>query len=175
MPDTIPTKDFFAVRRLLGPGRCLLMMGPSGSGKSTAAAQLAAELGAVVVSYDDHQRRVAGDTGVEPVSEQALTAAWAELDAHCAAGMPVIVDGTHCQPERRTAVREIASAHGLRTVVLVLLPPLDVCLERQQLRARRVPPADVARQHAAIAAALPALTAEGHAAVLRLPAAFDPG
>ncbi|MFD8994237.1 AAA family ATPase [Streptomyces abikoensis] len=110
--DAVLTKDISAVRRVFGPGRCLIVMGPSGSGKSTKAAQLAAELGAVVVSYDDHQRRAEGDTGVEPVGEQALARAWAELDAHLAAGTLVVVDGTHCQPERRAAVREIAAAHG---------------------------------------------------------------
>jgi predicted kinase len=90
---------------------------------------------------------------------------------HCAAGTPVIVDGTHCQPERRWAVRDIAAAHGLDTVVVVLVVPLAVCLDRQARRTRRVPAADVARQHAAITAALPDLAGEGHAAVVLLPAA----
>ncbi|MFF4160858.1 hypothetical protein [Streptomyces sp. NPDC001678] len=46
------------VRQVFGPGRYLIMMGPSGSGKSTKAARLAVEPGAVVGSYDDHQRQV---------------------------------------------------------------------------------------------------------------------
>lgn len=148
--------------------RCVLMMGASGSGKSTLAEQLAAATGAALVSYDHHQRHVAGDAGFEPVSEQALTAAWAELGTHFAAGTPVIVDGTHCQPERRDTVHAIAAAHGFDTVVLVLLIPLAECLDRQQLRARRVPASDVERQHTAITAALPALADEGHAAVIQL-------
>jgi hypothetical protein len=49
--------------------------------------------------------------------------------------------------------------------------PLAVCLDRQVLRTRHVPAADVARQHAAITAALPDLAGEGHAAVVLLPAA----
>jgi predicted kinase len=159
--------------RLQLPGRCVLMMGASGSGKSTLANVLAAESGAVVVSYDRHQRCVPGDTGVEPVGEQALAAARAELATHCAAGTPVIVDGTHCQPDRRWAVRNIATSHGLDTVVIVLVVPLAVCLDRQTSRVRRVPASDVARQHAAITASLPGLTDEGHAAVVLLPAAVD--
>ncbi|MEU5476911.1 AAA family ATPase [Streptomyces mirabilis] len=150
------------------PGRCVILMAPSGAGKSTLAEQLAHEMGAAVVSYDAHQRRLAGDTGVETVSEEALTAAWAELSAHCAAGTPVIVDGTHCQPEHRATVRAIATAHGQDTILLVLLVPLEVCLARQQLRDRRVPLSDIARQRAAIAAALPTLGDEGHTAVIRL-------
>jgi protein phosphatase len=158
---------------LLLQRRCVLLMGASGSGKSTLAGRLSADTGAAVVSYDRHQRHVAGDTGVEPVSEKALTAAWADLAVHCAAGTPVIVDGTHCQPERRAAVRAIATAHGFDTVVLVLLVPLAECLNRQRFRARRVPASDVERQHTAITAALPALAGEGHAAVVRLPSPED--
>ncbi|MCF1592406.1 AAA family ATPase [Streptomyces muensis] len=150
------------------PGPCVLLMAPSGAGKSTLAEQLARELGAAVVSYDAHQRRMPGDTGVEAVTEDALTAAWAELATHCAAGTPVVVDGTHSQPERRARVHAIATVHGRATILLVLMVPLTECLARQQSRARKVPAADVTRQHTAITAALPALDAEGHAAVIRL-------
>ncbi|MEU4807396.1 AAA family ATPase [Actinosynnema sp. NPDC023587] len=160
--------------RLLLPGRCVLLMGASGSGKSTLANALAAGSGAVVVSYDRHQRRVPGDTGVEPVGDRALATARAELAACCAAGTPVIVDGTHSQAERRIAARAVAVAHGLDTVVLVLLVPLEACLDRQGSRTRRVPAVDVARQHAAVTAALPGLADEGHAAVVLLtPGALD--
>ncbi|MFJ9634730.1 AAA family ATPase [Streptomyces sp. NPDC101175] len=167
---SILSHELAAVVREMGPGRCVLLMGASGSGKSTLAARLAAATGAVVVSYDSHQRLTDGDTGTEPVGERALAAAWAELDGHCAAGRLAIVDGTHCQPERRAAVRAIAAAHGMGTVVLVLRASLPVCLARQGLRQRQVPDTDVARQHAAVTASLPALVGEGHTAVLQLTA-----
>lgn len=152
----------------VGDSVCVLLMAPSGAGKSTLAEHLARELGAAVVSYDAHQRRVPGDTGVEAVTEEALTAAWQELEAHCAAGTPVIVDGTHSQPERRARVHAIATAHGRATVLLVLMVPLEECLARQRSRVRRVPDHDVTRQHTAITAALPGVDAEGYAAVIRL-------
>jgi predicted kinase len=85
----------------------------------------------------------------------------------------VIVDGTHCQRERRDTVRAIATAHGFDTVVLVLLMPLAECLDRQRRRVRRVPTSDVERQHTAITAALPALADEGHAAVIQLSPSED--
>ncbi|MFJ9900028.1 AAA family ATPase [Streptomyces sp. NPDC091280] len=105
-------------------------MGASGSGKSTLATRLAAAAGAVVVSYDSHQRLTDGDTGTEPVGERALAAAWAERDGHCVVGRSGIVDGAHCQIERRSAVRAIAGAHGMGTVVLVLKASLPTCLAR---------------------------------------------
>ncbi|MFJ6392942.1 AAA family ATPase [Streptomyces sp. NPDC091972] len=160
-----PPHDGAAVRELVS-GRCVLMMGASGAGKSTLAAQLAGTTGAVVVSYDGHQRQVAGDTGIEPVGDLTLTKAWTELEGHCAAGRPVIMDGTHCQPQRREKVRAVAAAYGLETVVVVLLVPLEVCLAQQRLRGRRVPDKDVIRQHEAIVTALPLLAGEGHAAVI---------
>ncbi|RRR85700.1 ATP-binding protein [Streptomyces sp. RP5T] len=101
----------------------MLMMGAAGAGKSTLAGPLAAVTGAVVVSYDAHQRQLAGDTGTEAVSALALQRAWRELARHCAAGTPTVVDGTHCQPERREMARAIAAAHGLETVLLVLWSP----------------------------------------------------
>ncbi|WP_333745725.1 AAA family ATPase [Streptomyces sp. IBSBF 2950] len=149
-------------------GPVVLLMAPSGAGKSTLAERLARELGAAVVSYDAHQRRTSGDTGVEAVTEEALTAAWAELQTHCAAGTPVIVDGTHSQQERRARVHAIATAHGRATVLLVLMVPLEECLARQESRTRQVPAPDVARQHTAITAALPVLGSEGYTAVIRL-------
>jgi predicted kinase len=158
-PDTAAVCELVA-------GRCVLMMGASGAGKSTLAGQLATVTGAVVVSYDGHQRQLAGGTGIEAVSDVALERAWGELAGYCAAGTPTIVDGTHCQPERRETVRAIAAAHGLETVVLVLLEPLAVCLARQGLRGRRVPEKDVVRQHEAITAVLLVLAGEGHTAVI---------
>ncbi len=56
---------------VVGSGLCMLLMAPSGAGKSTLVEQLARELGAAVVSYDAHQRRMPGDTGVEAVTEEA--------------------------------------------------------------------------------------------------------
>ncbi|MBB5081884.1 ATP-binding protein [Nonomuraea endophytica] len=147
-------------------GVVLVLMGASGSGKSTLAKALATATGAPVVSYDQHQRPRPGDDGVQAVSAQALASAWRELAACCACGGVVIVDGTHCQRSRRVTVRAIAAAHHLPTVVIALTPPLEVCLRRQGQRGRRVPAADVARQHAAVLAALPVLAQEGHAAVL---------
>ncbi|MEU1519951.1 AAA family ATPase [Streptomyces sp. NPDC005811] len=76
---SILSQELAAVVREMGPGRCVLLMGASGSGKSTLAARLAAATGAVVVSYDSHQRLTDKDTGTEPVGERALAAAVTEL------------------------------------------------------------------------------------------------
>lgn len=163
------TADFVSTERHCNSGRVLMMVGPAGSGKTTLARQFAAGAGGAVVSYDRHQRAIPGDDGVESVSPRALAAAWQELTTCCAAGTPVVVDGTHSQAERRARVRAIASAAGYDTVAVVVLTPLEVCQARQDRRVRKVPPADVARQHAAITAALPELTGEGYAAVIHLP------
>ncbi|GAB4590133.1 AAA family ATPase [Nocardia sp. IFM 10818] len=142
-----------------------LTVGAAGSGKSTLARGLAARIGAVVVSYDDHQRRLPGDDGKQAVTDVALAAAWAELDILCAASTPVIVDGTHCQAWRRATVRDIARVHHRPTVALVLRVPLQICQARQHLRDRQVPDSDIVRQHTAITAALPCLAAEGFTVV----------
>ncbi|MFJ9634702.1 hypothetical protein ACIRU8_44135 [Streptomyces sp. NPDC101175] len=108
----------------------------------------------MVVSYDLHQRLTEADSGIDPVGQVALASAWGELDDHRVSGRPEIMDGTHCQIERRSAVRAIAGRerHG-----------------RRRSRAEGVPPdADVARQYAAITAAVPALAGEGHTAVFQL-------
>jgi len=144
----------------------LLMMGPAGSGKSTLANRIAARHDAVIVSYDEHQRRQPDDDGSAPVGPQALADAHRELAALCAGDRLVVVDGTHCQPERRVAVRRIAAEHGRPTVVLVLLPDLATCLDRQTRRERRVPAVDVERQHREIVRSLPTLRDEGHQVVL---------
>jgi predicted kinase len=153
---------------LPGPS-VILLVGASGAGKSTLAARLLAarpDLGCV--SYDAHQRRQPGDDGVRACTAGAIAAAHSELEARCAAGLSTVVDGTHRQPERRAAVRAIAATHHLPVIAIVLLVPLQDCLTQQHHRARQVPAADVAAQHASIAAALPHLHSEGYAATLVL-------
>jgi predicted kinase len=150
------------------PDPCVvLMIGASGSGKSTLAASLAAaNTGLAVISYDSYQRRLPGDDGRQTCTTEAVALAHLALAKRCAAGMSTIVDGTHRQLERRTAVRSIADTHGLLTVAVALVVPLDQCLARQHARSRRVPREDVTAQHATLAESLPGLHREGYAAVV---------
>lgn len=146
----------------------MVLIGASGAGKSTLAQALAAMTGAAVVSYDAHQRAMPGDDGRQSVTAEALAAAWKDLDTHCAAGVPVIVDGTHCQESRRRMVRAIAARYELPAIAIVLHPPLQTCLDRQSLRERQVPADDIALQHTAIRDALADLPGERYTAVVHL-------
>lgn len=168
MPVMDTIDDAMAVLSAPVDRRVLVMMGAAGSGKSTLADAIAAHAGVPVVSYDAHQRAMPGGhrcgSGIPP---GALAAAWTELAQRCASG-PVIVDGTHVQDSRRRVCRDVAAAHGW--------PPRSSscsrrwrCVRPGRPRARRrVPSEDIARQHAAVSAALLTLPDEGHAVVLVL-------
>ncbi len=80
-----------------------------------------------------------------------------------------MVDATNVEAWARAGLLAIAGRHGRRSFAIVFDLPLDVCLERNAARSDRVLPARaIRRQHALMAASLPALGQEGFASVWRL-------
>jgi len=159
-----------AVLELLGEGPAIVaMVGPAGAGKSTWIERHAP--GVEVVSLD------AGRAALSPhrcvcdqdpyVTAQAVELAVATATSAVRAGRPVLWDATNADGAARSLVTLLAAELAVRSVAVVLLPPLEVVLARNEARSerrhvcgfgRRVPVEVITAMHREITAAAPTLS-----------------
>jgi predicted kinase len=159
-----------AVLELLGEGPAIMaMVGPAGAGKSTWIERHAP--GVEVVSLD------AGRAALSPhrcvcdqdprVTAHAVALAVATATSAVRAGRPVLWDATNADGAARSLVTLLAAELAVRSVAVVLLPPLEVVLARNEARSarrhvcgfsRRVPVEVITAMHSEITSAAPALS-----------------
>ncbi|MEP7763492.1 polynucleotide kinase-phosphatase [Sanguibacter sp. 25GB23B1] len=122
----------------------VVLVGASGSGKSTFAATHFGRF--ETISSDFCRGLVSNDE-----SSQEATAAAFEVLEHIVgkrldAGLLTVVDATNVQPHARKSLAELARAHDVLPVALVLDLPEDVCLARNAERTDRSLPSHVVRR-----------------------------
>lgn len=139
-------------------GRELIaLMGAPGSGKSTYAQRYPR-----CVTTD--ALREIGPRAAGAVYQRAFDAAAAVLRAN----QQVVFDAPLAKRSVRLRLLRLATAYKARAVVVFFDTPLDVCLARQQGRARPVPADTVRRLHAEIASQRSELEREGWSQVITL-------
>lgn len=145
----------------------VVLVGPSGAGKSTFAARHF--LPTQVLSSDAMRATVADDPNDQDATDAAFELLHTALGLRLARGRLTVVDATNVEAWARAGLLAIARRYGRTSVAIAFDLPLDVCLERNAARSDRVLPARaIRRQHALMAASLPALGEEGFASVWRL-------
>ena len=120
------------------------LVGASGSGKSTFARE---HFGRFEVLSSDFCRGLVADDE----NDQSATAAAFDVLHHIAgkrleAGRLTVVDATNVQPEARRSLVELARAHDVLPVAVVLDLPARVCLDRNASRADRAFGDDVVKR-----------------------------
>jgi len=109
-----------------------IMVGLPRSGKSTAAARLAAEEDAVVVSNDWIREHILGES--YSYSEPANAVVWALSDAALrivlGQGRSAVFDGANLTRSTRAFFVGIARRHGAKVRILWVNTPLKECLKR---------------------------------------------
>jgi len=122
----------------------VVLVGASGSGKSTFAREhfKATE----VISSDFCRGLVSDDENDQAATSDAFAVLHFIAGRRLAQPRFTVVDATNVQREARKPLVELAKAHDLFPVAIVLDPPESVCLERNSSRADRAFGAHVVRR-----------------------------
>ena len=151
-----------------------MLVGVSGSGKTTFARQHFGPF--EVISSDFCRGLVADDENDQAATADAFDVLEYIAGKRLAAGRLTVVDATNVQPAARKQFVELARAHDVLPVAIVLDLPKSLCAQRNESRPDRTFGAQViARQHDQLRRSLRSLSREGFRKVhvLRSPAQVD--
>jgi predicted kinase len=128
------------------PLRCHLLIGPPASGKSTLAAVLARLVGGRVLATDALRAELFGDAATQGPWAAVEALLHQRIEQAVAAGVPVILDATHCQRPWRLAITQALPLPApVQWIGWWLTTPLEQCLAWNQQRAQPVPPEVITR------------------------------
>jgi protein phosphatase len=145
----------------------VVLVGPSGSGKSTFAARHFKPT--EVLSSDAFRGLVSDDENDQAATRDAFDALHFVAGKRLAAGKLTVVDATNVQREARRPLVELARAHHVLPVAIVLDVPERVCLARNASRPDRdFGPHVVRQQRAQLKRSLNGLEREGFRRVFLL-------
>ena len=121
------------------------LVGASGSGKSTFAAQHFGRF--EVISSDFCRGLVADDENDQAASKDAFDVLGYIAGKRLAAGRLTVVDATNVSKDARRQLVELAKAHDVLPVAIVLDVPVSVAVERNRSRPDRNFGAQVVKRH----------------------------
>lgn len=138
----------------------VVLVGVSGSGKSTFARERFAPF--ETLSSDFFRGLVSNDANSQAATADAFEALRFVAAKRLRAGLLTVIDATNVQPAARRSLVELAKAHDVLPVAIVLDVPESVCAERTAARDDRPFGAEVVRrQSRQLRAGLKGLRREG--------------
>jgi protein phosphatase len=145
----------------------VLLVGPSGSGKSTFARTHF--LSTEVISSDFCRGLVSDDENDQSATQDAFDVLRYVAGMRLAAGRLTVIDATNVQPEARRVLVDVAKAHHVLTVAVILNVPPEICVERNQSRPDRdFGPSVIRRQFAQLRRSMKGLRREGFHRIVTL-------
>ncbi len=142
----------------------VVLVGVSGSGKSTFAGQHFGRF--EVISSDFCRGLVADDENDQAATRDAFDVLGYIAGKRLAAGRLTVIDATNVQAEARKPLIELARAHDVLPVAIVLDVPEKTCLQRNASRSdRSFGQPVIRRQHEQLRRSLRSLSREGFRAV----------
>jgi predicted kinase len=119
--------------------RLILLVGIPGSGKTTLARKLT-EKGFEVLSADSIRQEMYGNTAEQGEPEAVFAIFFERLAKLFAQGADVVIDNTNLKVKYRQEITDRGRPFGYEDPqIWVLDVPLNVCLNRNRLRQRKVP------------------------------------
>ena len=120
--------------------KIVCMRGYSGSGKSTRAAEIAKEIGGVIVNRDALRQMLLQSfwTGRSADEARVTIAEEAQVTALLKEGVPVVVDATHLNPAFLRKWARLATKLGVPFEVVDVKTEVTECLSRDRDRERSV-------------------------------------
>jgi len=138
----------------------VVLVGASGSGKSTFARKHF--LGTEVISSDVCRGLVSDDENDQAATKDAFELLHFIAGKRLAAGRLTVIDATNVQPEARKELVALAREHDVLPVAIVLDPPEQVCVARNEQRPdRQFGKQVVIRQRSQLRRGLKSLKREG--------------
>lgn len=126
------------LKEILIPRNTLIVLcGPAGSGKTTWAAKHF--LPTQIVSSDECRALVFDDPSDQGVSGHAFDLMHFIIEKRLTLGRLTVADATNLRRQHRRALARIAQAHYFNTAAVVFNMPIEICLERNAKRKRKVP------------------------------------
>lgn len=123
-----------------------MLVGISGSGKSSIAREFG-NLGYYVASSDELRIELLGNYADKEHNDQTFHELHKRIKERLRAGQPVVYDATNISRKRRIAfLKEIRSIPCHTTAIMVMCP-LDECIDRQALRDMKVPTNAIVAQY----------------------------
>ncbi|WP_067721596.1 polynucleotide kinase-phosphatase [Nocardia yamanashiensis] len=113
----------------------VVLIGSSGSGKSTFAHKHFRST--AVLSSDGYRGIVSDDENDQSATQDAFDLLHHVAGVRLRRGLRTVVDATNVQPKARQALIDLARAHDVLPVAIVLDVPDQVCIERNAARAER--------------------------------------
>ena len=125
--------------------KCYIMVGIPGSGKSTEAGKIAKKENAVVVSSDTIRGEIFGDESNQSNPERVFAIVDERVFKAISEGRNVIVDAANISSFYRRQWVTKLKPFGAEMIAVHLDTPIALCIERQNIRQRKVP-VDVIRR-----------------------------
>jgi predicted kinase len=150
----------------------VVLIGVAGAGKSTIAKRWRPSQ---VLSLDAYRALVSDDETDQDATADAVRVLHTVLAARLRRGLMTVVDATNVEATARRPLLDLATAHGVPAVAVVVDTPLSLARARNATRpgprgntrwGRRVPAAVITEQHRQLRASIPRLREEGFADVV---------
>lgn len=119
--------------------KIVLLAGIPGSGKTTLSQRLI-DKGYVTINADQIREELWGDAAEQSNKEAVFQVFFERLEEGLRRGWDIVIDNTNINGRHREPIIERAKAAGYTDIqIWIIDTPLEVCLERNRLRARNVP------------------------------------
>ena len=127
--------------------KCFMMIGVPGSGKSFEAEKIAEREDAIIVSSDAIRGEIYGDESRQENPKRVFEIVDERVKVALESGKNVIMDATNINGRRRAEWVSKMRINGVEMIAVYVNTPLELCLERQNLRDRKVPEDVIRRMH----------------------------